>query len=675
MPGSPLESLLLEKLNSGAMPLGGDRLSDDQIDLVRRWIEDGTRAAEADGETPVVATTEVVAGHETVTTILNVKCLLCHGRRNQEGAWTCSPGRVCSRGGVSGPAVVPGKPDESLLIQRIENSDMPPVKDQARLSVRAVTSIELERLRAWISAGAPYDERKPVPVVASKDPLVSDSDRDFWSFRTPVRPPVPKVQHQDRVRNPIDAFLLEKLEQEGHTFSPDAPPLTLMRRAYFDITGLPPAPETVPAYEGTPEAYEKLVDDLLESPGYGEHWGRRWLDAAGYSDSEGQVSADAIRPNAWRYRDYVIRSLNADKPYDRFLLEQIAGDELFDYKAAEELAPDQRELLVATGFIRMGPGRDLQRVAGLRSRAPGGGGEPGRDSQLVGDGDHHGLRPLSRSQVRSHSPARLLSFQRHPAHGFRPLRLALSQRDSGGSRRRIGTTATCACCWECLARRFGKSKRPMLPFCVRSRKSSRPSRRRRTSCARSSWRRREPHPGIDPGRGDRGGTDTRSGTDSSPGISGKAFPGPVANPPGGTGEAVPILPEDGQGKIGNRQQDQETAQGEASAPSPVRHGRPADCGSCPGPGTTPESLGPCCSGNPLRSGVGLDPYRLEKPKWTTDTSGRRSALAKWLVQPRHPLTARVLVNRIWQYYFGSGLVKTVGNFGRTGSPPSHPRAP
>ena len=154
VPGSPLESLLLEKLHSGAMPMGADRLSNDQIDLVRRWIEAGARVEEGDTGTVAAASAEVVAGHETVTTILNVKCLLCHGRRNQEGGLDLQTRASLLKGGASGPAIVPGKPDESLLIQRIENSDMPPLKDQARLSVRAVTSSELERLRAWIAAGA-----------------------------------------------------------------------------------------------------------------------------------------------------------------------------------------------------------------------------------------------------------------------------------------------------------------------------------------------------------------------------------------------------------------------------------------------------------------------------------------------------------------------------------------
>ena len=186
---------------------------------------------------------------------------------------------------------------------------------------------------------------------------MTKKDREFWSFRSPKRSPVPRVRRQDRARTPIDAFLLGKLKRKGLAFSPDAGRLTLMRRAYFDLIGLPPSPEEVKAYraDADPKAYERLVDRLLQSPRYGEHWGRRWLDAAGYSDSEGQVSADAPRPYAWRYRDYVIRSFNADKPYDRFLVEQIAGDELFDYKAAKQFTPEQRENLVATEFLRMGP--------------------------------------------------------------------------------------------------------------------------------------------------------------------------------------------------------------------------------------------------------------------------------------------------------------------------------
>ena len=672
VPGSPLESLLLEKLHSGAMPLGGDRLSDGQIDLVRRWIEEGARAAAVDTETAPVASTKVAAGHETVTTILNVKCLLCHGRRNQKGGLNLQTRASLLKGGVSGPAVVPGKPDASLLIQRIENSDMPPVKDQARLSVRAVTSSELERLRAWITAGAPYDERKPEPVVASRDPLVSDSDRDFWSFRTPVRPPVPKVRNQDRVRTPIDAFLLEKLEEEGHTFSPDAPPLTLMRRAYFDVTGLPPSPETVQAYDGAPQSYEKLVDDLLDSSGYGEHWGRRWLDAAGYSDSEGQVSADAIRPNAWRYRDYVIRSLNADKPYDRFLLEQIAGDELFDYRAAKDLTPGQRELLVATGFMRMGPdGTYSVSQAFVAERLE----VVASQVEILSSSVMGVTMACARCHDHKYDPIPQRDYYRFSAI----LRTAYDPYDwLSPSETPVGPEAD----WNDTnmrvllgapteeVREVEEANAPVL----REIEEIEQAFEEKASVLREKLlkEKRAAIPDL-----------IREEV-----MAAEKTPAPERTPVQEYlverfQDQLQILSEELEKRFPSFQK---VAKEKRDAVQKVKQrlqGNPRlralfDMGGQPtavhvlGRGQHQNPLAPVAPGIPSMLGVGLEPYRLEKPAWTTGTSGRRLALARWLTQPRHPLTARVLVNRIWQYYFGSGLVKTVGNFGRTGAPPSHP---
>lgn len=672
VPGSPLESLLLEKLHSGAMPMGADRLSDDQIDLVRRWIEEGARVEEGDTETVAAASADVVAGHETVTTILNVKCLLCHGRRNQEGSLDLQTRASLMEGGASGPAIVPGKPDESLLIQRIENSDMPPLKDQARLSVRAVTSSELERLRAWIAAGAPYDERKPEAVVASEDSLVSDSDRDFWSFRTPVRPPVPKVQHQDRVRTPIDAFLLEKLESQGHAFSVDAPPLTLLRRAYFDVTGLPPTSEAVEAYEGTPEAYEKLVDDLLDSPGYGEHWGRRWLDAAGYSDSEGQVSADAIRPNAWRYRDYVIRSLNADKPYDRFLQEQIAGDELFDYKAAKELSPEQRDLLVATGFMRMGPDgtysvsqafvpERLEVVASqveiLSSSVMG-------ITMACARCHDHKYDPIPQRDYYRFSAILRSAFD--PYDWLSPSETPVGpEADWNDSNMRVLQGAPVE-----EVREADEANVPVL----REIEEIEQAFEEKANVLREKLlkEKRAAIPDL-----------VREEV-----IAAETTPVPERTPVQEYlverfRDQLQILPEELEKRFPSFQK---VAKEKRDAVQEVRKrlkGNPRlralfDMGGRPtavhvlGRGQYQNPLEPVAPGIPSVLGVGLEPYRLEKPNWTTDTTGRRLALARWLTQSRHPLTARVLVNRIWQYYFGSGLVKTVGNFGRTGTPPSHP---
>ena len=187
------------------------------------------------------------------------------------------------------------------------------------------------------------------------DTAVSDEDRKFWSFRPPAPVAIPAVHETRRLRNPIDAFIQRKLENNGLTLGPETDRLTLMRRAYLDLTGLLPSPEEIQAYlaDREPGAYERLIDRLLASPHYGERWGRYWLDLAGYADSDGHF-ADSVRPFAFRYRDYVIRSFNADKPYDRFLLEQIAGDELADYEHGP-VTPEIMDNLIATGFLRMAP--------------------------------------------------------------------------------------------------------------------------------------------------------------------------------------------------------------------------------------------------------------------------------------------------------------------------------
>jgi hypothetical protein len=259
------------------------------------------------------------------------------------------------RGGKSGPAIVPGKPDESLLIKRVRAGQMPPNNRLVEASVKPIEPAEIDVLARWIAASAPEVEVAPDVATTAPDPLVTDKDRNFWAFKPPRQAPVPAVRAADRVRNPIDAFVLQKLEAKGLTLSPEADRATLIRRAAFDLTGLPPDPDEVRAFlaDPAPDAYERLIDRLLASPRYGERWGRRWLDLAGYADSEGKREQDLPRPHAWRYRDYVIRALNADKPYDRFLVEQLAGDELTDYEHAPEITPELYDNLVATGFLRM----------------------------------------------------------------------------------------------------------------------------------------------------------------------------------------------------------------------------------------------------------------------------------------------------------------------------------
>src|SRR4051794_20898591 len=166
--------------------------------------------------------------------------------------------------------------------------------------------------------------------------IVTEADRDFWSFRKPARPPVPRTEGATSVRTPVDAFILAKLRATGRDLAPEAEPRVLVRRASLDLTGLPPTPGEVDAFvaDRSPGAFERLVDRLLASPHFGERWGRHWLDVVGYTDTVGfDVDADLIimSEGKWRYRDYVIRSINEDKPHDRFLTEQLAGDELVEW--------------------------------------------------------------------------------------------------------------------------------------------------------------------------------------------------------------------------------------------------------------------------------------------------------------------------------------------------------
>jgi Protein of unknown function (DUF1549) len=182
--------------------------------------------------------------------------------------------------------------------------------------------------------------------------------RKHWAFQKLTRPTLPALKRGGRPRTPVDAFILAGLRAKELDFSPDASRETLVRRIYLDLIGLPPGPKEVLAFvqDNRADALEQLLDQLLASPHFGERWGRHWLDSAGYSDVTGTDNdAGIIRQseNKWRYRDYVIHSFNQDKPFDRFLLEQIAGDELVDWRAAKNFTAEIRQLLIATGFLRM----------------------------------------------------------------------------------------------------------------------------------------------------------------------------------------------------------------------------------------------------------------------------------------------------------------------------------
>jgi hypothetical protein len=216
--------------------------------------------------------------------------------------------------------MVPGKPEESEMLTLVREGEMP--KKGKKLE-----AAEMAILQEWIAQGAKTLREEPAEVQKF---WITEEEREFWSFQPIRRPEPPAPRNSARVRTPVDTFVLAALEAGGLDFAPEADKATLLRRVTLDLTGLPPTPEEVDAFvsDTAPDAYEKVVDRLLASPAYGERWARHWLDVAGYADSNGFTEADSPRPHAWHYRDYVIRSLNADKPWDQFIQEQLAGDEL-----------------------------------------------------------------------------------------------------------------------------------------------------------------------------------------------------------------------------------------------------------------------------------------------------------------------------------------------------------
>jgi len=302
----------------------------------------------------VRAETRPLTFERDVRPILKAHCVMCHGEEEKpKGGVDLRLRRFMDKELEGGDHVlVAGKPEDSEMIQLIRDGEMPK-------KGKKVTGAELAILESWIAQGA--KTAKPEPESLPPGPVLTEEDREFWSFKPIVKPQVPALENAARVRTPIDAFLLAKLRARGLDFAPDADKRTLLRRVTLDLTGLLPTPEESDAFlaDTAPNAYEKVVDRLLASPAYGERWARHWLDAAGYADSNGYSEADSTRPDAWRYRDYVIRSLNADKPWTDFITEQLAGDELagathFVTQQAV-LDPQKRDELIATAFLRMAP--------------------------------------------------------------------------------------------------------------------------------------------------------------------------------------------------------------------------------------------------------------------------------------------------------------------------------
>lgn len=283
-----------------------------------------TDAAEPDFKTEVVP-------------IFQQHCIRCHNDSTKDGGLSLETEQAALQGGENGKILTPGVAAESMLLDYVTGPEPEMPKKGEPL-----TTAEIDTLRNWIKAGAVWP-----PDYRIREAQLTDYE--WWSFQPLSQPPLPKLtdKEQKQVRTPVDAFLLARLREKGLTFSPQADRRTLIRRVYYDLTGLPPTSAEIEAFvkDPDPRAYEKLVDRLLASPRYGERWARHWLDVVHYADTHG-YDKDKLRENAWPYRDYVIRALNKDIPYSKFILDQLAGD---------VVDPHSPHTVPATGFIVAGP--------------------------------------------------------------------------------------------------------------------------------------------------------------------------------------------------------------------------------------------------------------------------------------------------------------------------------
>lgn len=623
------------------MPPGGmPKLNDAEIGAIRSWIEQGKQAQANVTEADVIP-------------ILQMRCTVCHGKRKQEAGLDLRTRESVLRGGRSGPAIVPGKPEESLLVKRIAAGQMPPPKLLFEYFVRPPSTPEVEVVRQWIRQGAagapPRAEVREAPPAAAAA---------WWSFRAPVRPAVPAVRRKELVVNPIDAFLLAKLEGKGLAFAPAASKLSLMRRVYLDLTGLPPTPADVDAYERDkdPRAYENLVDRLLSSRHYGERWAQFWLNNAGYSDSEGIIDEDRIRPNAWRYRDYVIRAFNADKPFDRFLTEQIAGDELGPYKSLSKPSQEDLDRLTATGFLRLVPDGTY---------SPANGSVPERMNVIADEIEVLGstVMGLTVGCARCHDhkydpiPQRdyyrfsaILQSAYDPYDWVKPtdrnLNIALDEERAAVTKWNTPIEVEI----KAIEQEGEKAAKPVREQILATRLAALPE-SVRADLAKAA------------------ATAEKDRTDVQKYLAEK-FESvlKIADE-----DLAKASPEYGQGAA-KRRKDLAALRARlkpkpeiralyemGGEPSPVYLLRRGDA----------NTLGePVAPGTPSVLRAGLKPYAATPPY--EGATGRRLALARWLTQPDHPLTSRVLVNRMWMHHFGRGIVASVSNFGKTGVAPSHP---
>ncbi len=521
-----------------------------------------------------------------VRPVLVEKCVSCHGPDKQKGGLRVDSRAALLAGGDRGAAIVPGKPGESLLLRALAHDGELKMPPKTKLPMAEIAAI-----KQWVQAGAPWpDSGSPTVAPKAAERTFTPEEKAFWAFQPVRRPPVPEIRNPKvAIRNDIDRLLLAKMSDNGLSFAEPADRRTLLRRVTFDLTGLPPTSAEVDAFlsDESLNAYDDVVERLLASPAYGEKWGRKWLDVARFADSNG-MDENLAYVNAWRYRDYVIKSFNADKPYDQFVREQIAGDLLPGGTDAEHA-----DRVTATGFLVIGPkmlAEDdpvkmrmdiIDEQLGTLGQAFMGltlGCARCHDHKFdpITTGDYYGLAGIfySTKTMRNHTVV------------------------AAWNERPIGTPAAVAALVE--HEKKVAAVRAELALVQNP-----------TVAAIAGF----------------------AAVPLAKQVGDKVAVVEKAKPLADEAMAV----EDAKGEnLRVHLRGNHTTLG---AEAPRRFPRIMA-------GDAPLSLG-------------------------ADRSGRRE-FAEWLTRPDHPLTARVMVNRVWAGHFGAGLVRSTDNFGRLGDRPTHP---
>ena len=578
-----------------------------------------------------------------VRPLLAEQCYQCHSAGAKKGVkgglWLDSRDGVL-KGGDGGPAVVPGQVDASRLIKAVRWKDdklqMPPKK---QLEAEQVAVLE-----QWVKMGAP-DPRVGGAAGASGPVSVPlDEARKFWSYQPVKDPPVPAVKNPAGPAGPIDYFVLQKLEEKGLAPAPPAEKRALIRRATFDLTGLPPTPEEVEAFvaDETSEAFEKVVDRLLASPAYGERWGRHWLDVVRYADTSG-CNSDFPIPSAGKYRDWVVKSFNDDKPYDRFIREQLAGDLLGAKDDAEE-----RQNLIATGYLA------IARRFGSRNN------ENHLTVEDTIDNVGKAFLGLSVSCARCHDHKfdPVYSTDYYALYGiFASTKLSFPGTEIYRHTKDfvpVGTDEEVKAFYDYQAELAALDDRIEELTVERAQVQARMV-------------------AADTAATDSGLTGLRATGPSLAPRGAGAYPASfllqistaVSQAPMAAGGRTLDQVKGDQLEARNRQQQLENRPPKVEKIFAATDGRPADA-KVHRKGD-PKILGDDVPRGFLKvlGGATLNPEEAA-------TASGRLQLAKWIADPANPLTARVMVNRIWQQHFGKGIVQTPNDFGTRGKKPTHP---